>query len=326
MTAGRHGSAEFFLLVDGYNLTAAKVESFADAAIAPNIESWGLGDDWKERSPLGVREAELTAEGTFFDTNAGNSHDALSGSVPSSPQAVQRIVSFGKSGEAIGDEFVGVEGAYTHRYEVITKNEDLQRANAAYSVSGQRDEGHILQPLAAQTADWNTEATPVDYTADRGQQVVPIDTSSVANPSVITTTVPHGLTNGQKVLIAGHSGSTPSINGEHVATVLTTTTFTIPVDVTVGGTGGTMVQANSLNGAAGYLQVPSVSGFTNFVGKIRDSDDDITYADLITFADNVSAPFAERKTVSGVVERYTAFDGDTTGAGSITAFCGLARG
>ena len=325
MTAGKHGSAEFFLFVDGYNLTAAILEQFIDSVVAPNIEAYGLGDDWKKRAPLGVRDTEISQEGAFFDTSAGNSHAALQGSVPASPQAVPRIVTFGRAGEAIGDEFVGIEGAYSHKYGVASKNEDLQRAITEYSVSGQRDEGAILQPLAAKTANWDTESTPVDYSLDTGQQVIPITSSSVANPSVITTTVAHRLTNGQKVLIAGHSGSTPSINAEHVATVIDATSFSIPINVTGGGTGGTMVQSNSLAGGVGYLQVTAASGFTNFVGKIRHSDDDIVWADLITFADNVSAPFAERLTVAGTIDRHTAFKGDVTGSGSIAAFCGLAR-
>lgn len=71
-------------------------------------------------------------------------------------------------------------------------------------------------------------------------QVATITSSSVANPTVITTAAAHGLVSGQTVTIAGHAGSTPAINGVHVVTVLTTTTFTIPVNVTVGGTGGTV--------------------------------------------------------------------------------------
>ena len=324
--AGRFGPSSFWgPLVDGFNLSAAKVKGWRDKAIAEMVESHGLGDSWKERTPTGVKDTELAQEGAYFDTAANSSHAALSGSVPSSPQATERVVCFGYAGETIGEMFVGIKGAYSHEYEALTPPSDLQKANATYAVSGQRDAGTILQPLAVKIADWNTEATPVDYSADTGQQVIPITSSSVANPSIITTTVPHGLTNGQKVLIAGHSGSTPSINAENVATVITTTTFSIPVNVTTGGTGGTVVQSNSVAGGVGYLQVTAASGFTNFIGKIRDSPDDITYADLITFADNVTAPFAERLTVAGTVDRYTAFDGDVTGSGSITAFCGFSR-
>lgn len=67
-----------------------------------------------------------------------------------------------------------------------------------------------------------------------------IATSSVANPTVITTTAPHGLVTGDTVVIAGHTGSTPAVDGTRVVTVTGATTFTVPVNVSSGGTGGTV--------------------------------------------------------------------------------------
>lgn len=84
--------------------------------------------------------------------------------------------------------------------------------------------------------------------------------------------------------------------------------------------------ASSADGGVGYLVVTAFSGFTGFVGKIRDSADDITYADLIEFDDVTDGPTAQRKTVAGTVEQYLAFDGNVTGSGSITVFAGFARG
>jgi hypothetical protein len=68
-----------------------------------------------------------------------------------------------------------------------------------------------------------------------------ITSSSAADPSILTTAA-HGIAIGATdvVTIAGHTGSTPVINGTHEATALTTTTLSIPVNVTVGGTGGTL--------------------------------------------------------------------------------------
>jgi len=71
---------------------------------------------------------------------------------------------------------------------------------------------------------------------------IAITSSSAATPTMITTTTPHGMgDSGATVLvrIAGHAGSTPSLNDEYTATVRSTTRFTVPVAVTVGGTGGT---------------------------------------------------------------------------------------
>jgi len=83
--------------------------------------------------------------------------------------------------------------------------------------------------------------------------------------------------------------------------------------------------ASSASGGVGFLQCTAASGFSAFVGTLKDSADDVTYSSLIAFTDNVSAPFAERKTVSGTVERYIAFDGNVTGTGSITVFAGFSR-
>lgn len=75
-----------------------------------------------------------------------------------------------------------------------------------------------------------------------------ISTSSVASPTVITTATPHGYTTGDDVVIYGHAGSTPSINGTvYIVTVTGANTFTIPVNVTVGGTGGFVVVDYRMN-------------------------------------------------------------------------------
>lgn len=69
---------------------------------------------------------------------------------------------------------------------------------------------------------------------------VAITSSSIANPSVITAPS-HGLTTGNKIVIRNHTGSTPTINGTvYTVTVTGANTFTIPVNVTTGGTGGTI--------------------------------------------------------------------------------------
>lgn len=93
------------------------------------------------------------------------------------------------------------------------------------------------------TGDGSATSWPLDLPADQsywpGQitRRAPIATSN-ATGEVITSTVAHGLVSGDRVTIAGHSGSTPDINGDHTVTVLSSTTFSIPVNITAGGTGG----------------------------------------------------------------------------------------
>jgi hypothetical protein len=81
--------------------------------------------------------------------------------------------------------------------------------------------------------------------------------------------------------------------------------------------------APSTAGGIGYMQCNALDldGGTNLVIIIKDSDDDITFVDLITFTAVTSAPDAERKTVAGNVERYTLTEHEFTGGagGSRTA-------
>lgn len=81
------------------------------------------------------------------------------------------------------------------------------------------------------------------------QQTTTISAISVANPTVVTTTTPHNLLTGETINITG-SNSTPNINGPQIVTVLSPTTFSIPINVTAAGTTGsflspTVVTANN---------------------------------------------------------------------------------
>lgn len=78
---------------------------------------------------------------------------------------------------------------------------------------------------------------------------VAITSSSVANPSTITTAA-NAFISADTVTIAGHTGSTPAIDGERVATVVSGTTFTIPLNVTGGGTLGTARLSSTTLGVA----------------------------------------------------------------------------
>lgn len=247
--AGKSGPASAWgPIVDGYDFTNAKITGLTIKVISEMAETTGLGDGWKERTPIGVEDVELSQEGGLWDTTAvTGSHAALSASVPTTPQAAVRVLCAGFAGATIGEPFFGIQGAYTHEYEVVSELGDLHRANVTYSVSGQIDDGVVLQPLATKTANWDTESTPVDNSA------------------------------------------------------------------------------SSANGGVGYLQVTAGSGFTNFVGSIEDSPDDIAYTQLLAFTDNVVDPFAERVTVAGTVNRYLDFKGVVTGSGTITVFCGFSR-
>lgn len=81
----------------------------------------------------------------------------------------------------------------------------------------------------------------VDYLKRWAHQTSTVVSSSVAANTVITTATAHGFSSGHLVTITGHVDSDPDLNDGlfYAATVISTTTFSIPKAVTVAGTGGT---------------------------------------------------------------------------------------
>jgi hypothetical protein len=323
----KHGSSNVgFMLADGYDLmsyNAPQGLTFKREAITEMAH--GLGATHELPTPVGVSKYTFTQSGAFFDSQANTLHGSP---ISSAVGSTAKVISFAVAGNTIGAPFVGCLGALKVDYEVLVNVGALTKANATYALNAHAYEGQIVQEWATKTGDWNTDTlnTVVDYTTDPSQVVIPITSNSIANPTVVTTPVAHGLTTGQVILISGVATSDPTINGERTVTVISTTTFSVPVNVTVAGTGGSFVKASTVNGAYGFLQVSACSGFTNFVGTFQDSADNATYATLIAMTDNVTAPYAEAKTNGAeTVNRYVAFDGNVTGTGSITLMAGIVR-
>lgn len=232
------------LLSQGVSLLPLKAKDISTEVESHQADTTGLGDAWPESTPTGMQKATLTVGEGYYDTDTAGLHDHLR-----TTQGTSRVVCYAFEGDTIGQPFVGHTGAFGAKYKVLAKVGDLTKAQVEYVITGQRDEGVILQSTATKTADWNTEgADSVD-------------------------------------------------NG-----------------------------ASSSNGGAAYLHVTAFSGFSGFVAKVRHSADDVTYADLATFANVTAAPAAERVTVAGTVNRHLAVDGNVTGTGSITCWLGFARG
>lgn len=321
-------------LVDGYNLIASTSDAITIDRESITQETNPFGATSIQNTPINIEKGMFTVGDGFFDATT----DALHGATGSA-HGVSRIVCASIYGDIIGKPFIGYQGVYDQKYVVKDKTTDLTKADVSYLVSGDTNEGVIVQHLATFTADWDTKTgganatdAPVDFTLDPANPARTIASNTLANPTVVTMSTQHGspivhnLTTGQKVLFSG-SNSTPSINGVQTVTVTGLTTFTIPVNVTVAGTAGSFVLASTVAGGVGYMQVTAYTGFTGFVNKIMHSPDDSTYAAFITFTDlaAVAGPAKERKTATGTIDRYLSNQGDVTGAGSVTVFAGLAR-
>ena len=86
--------------------------------------------------------------------------------------------------------------------------------------------------------------------------------------------------------------------------------------------------ASSASGGSGYLQVTAKSGTSPTMAvKVQHSADDSSFADLITFT-TASDLTAERKTVSGTVNRYLRVNRVVGGSSSpsVTYMVAFSRG
>ena len=203
-----------------------------------------------------------------------------------------------------------------------------QDLGASFSVSAMASEGFPLEwgkiITAGQRTDTSATAsgTGIDLGIPAGVAAVDILTSSIANPTEITTDGDHGLQTGDSVVIAGHTSVTPALDGEYTVTVTGTDTFTVPVNVSADGAGGT-VQRTSRRGWAAQNQVFSIAG-TSVTVTVQDSHEAVagSFANLTggafsaVSAGNVGG---ERiASVAGIIKRYVRVK--TTGTFSSAVF------
>jgi hypothetical protein len=300
-----------FFLVGGRNLLST-LTAFGDKISAVIEETTVLGASAPTHAFVGIVRSTFSMDG-FYDDATGGQNEALVGK-----EGTSQVVCYAPSGNTLAYPLTGMSGAFLNAHERIVQLEKFHRAKATAEVSGNREDGVILQALATKTTAGNTEATSVDHTTDPTTQTIAITSNSIAAASVVTTPVPHGLATNDVVLIAGVATSNPTINGERTVTYISPTTFSVPVNVSTGGTGGTFTRASSPNGGAGYLQVGALTlgGYTNLVVKIRHSTNNSSFTDLITFTAVTSAYTGQRVAVAGAVNRYLATSHACTGSGS----------
>lgn len=145
------------------------------------------------------------------------------------PQQSGRLQAFDSTGASIEQDLVRGDINLAISIRPVVENTTGERPWNDDFISGDTFQVAIGTP----------DKTPTGGTFDLAALASTVTSSSVANPSVITHPASAvTLATGNTVYIVGHTGSTPDINGAHVITVTDSTHFTIPVNVTVGGTGG----------------------------------------------------------------------------------------
>lgn len=136
----------------------------------------------------------------------------------------------------------------------------LDRTFRAPSVA---TEGLDLQ-LVCNSPVRSVEAVEVVLNVTLNNVAVAITSNSIAAASVVTTAAAHNLKTGDTVTIAGVTSSVPTINGSRVVTVLSPTTFSVPVTVTTGGTGGTATSTIRNDTATATLTPPDTAQDQSF--------------------------------------------------------------
>lgn len=306
-------SSVSFVHVDGYDITTLLPDGLNDEGIEVALdEIRSVGDSYSRPASTGFTTALALTMGALYDDAVGATKDVFISTL-----GAFRVIVWCVSTNVIGKRFQGYAGQCATKIQRICEIKKLHRIKATFQASGPSEEGVILHALGAETAAGNTQATSVDWSLDTRTKVGVIVSTSVANPTVVTTAAPHGLVTGQKIVIAGDN-STPALNGAQTVTVVTATTFTVPVNVTNAGTAGTFVHANTIGGAAGYVSCSALTlgGYDDATVKIQHSQDNVTFVDLLTFTAITAAPHAERKVVQGTIHRYTASAIAFTGSGS----------
>ncbi|HUV73869.1 MAG TPA: hypothetical protein VMW79_06145 [Anaerolineae bacterium] len=245
----------------------------ADGALigaAISVKANGTELEYGEAGTPGPRTDVAATDGTGFD--GGLRRRGASNIVSSSIANPTNILTAGPHGLATGD-WVTIAG-HVGMIPEVNGDHEVTRV----------DDYNFTVAVNVTTAG----------TGGTAQPIVAIVSSSVADPSVITTETAHGFVTGDWVVIAGHVGSTPDINKAYIVTYVGPTSFTIPEDVTVGGTGGTVTRTSTVLGLSAYLHLLAFAG-TDVTVKLQHSADN---ADTDAYVDITDGDFAEAAAVT----------------------------
>ena len=171
----KYGSNNVTLIIQGFDVSGVST-SLSDVSTANLEETTGLGDAWQEQTSTGIRTAELNAEG-FYDDATDSINAALSGA-----EATSKVVTYYYAGGTLGTPFTSHEGVFAGTYTRQATRGELTKANGTYTVTGVKDEGVVLLPLATVSAPGTGSAANNDASTSSGGagtlQVTAVDGTS----------------------------------------------------------------------------------------------------------------------------------------------------
>jgi len=124
---------------------------------------------------------------------------------------------------------------------INTTGADWQKVRACFVAAGfdWSVADNVMRAAEKAGGRWALSASAAITPAIVGNAISP--EGAAPYTTLVTTSVPHGLRPGDTTTVAGMSGGTPTLNGARtVGTVPSPTTFTVGLQVTVAGTGGTL--------------------------------------------------------------------------------------
>ena len=320
-----YGPSSAWLRVGGYDVTA---DSFTlegtNEQLVEERHPIGTTGSWETHSAVGVGKVGLVTQGGPY------SDQAMLSAFQSMGTTLQ-TVTYGTDGLAFAANAALLNGTYVSQWKRAPSRTALTKAQGIHTITGAYYRGQVVG-FGTFSAPGDTKASYLDGNNDRFPAAVAIATSNAS--SQVITSSPHGLTSGDVVVVTGHSGSTPSINGQQtVDAVVDSVTFTmVGVTITVGGTGGTVKRCTA-HGAVANLHVTALTlgGYTDVAFKLQHSDDHSVWTDVTGGAfSTVAAVGGQQLTiaVATTVKRYVAllYSFDGAGAGpSVTYVAAVAR-
>jgi hypothetical protein len=213
------------------------------------------------------------------------------------------------------DPYAKVYFCQAERYLIIQNGLDEPRIYDGYRLDRASYYGAQVVPVGQQMAygqgrlfvatNGGTEIVAGDLVYGGSTSSATIASSSLANPTTITTDVNHGLVIGDLVTISGHSSVPPIDSTYEVLSAPSATTFTIPAAVTTAGTGGYVSKFNSgqesdllrltehtFLAEGGSFKPPGDMGRINALAFVPVQDTSTGQGDLIAFCERGAASFA----------------------------------
>lgn len=190
MAAGKHGSADIAVfLIGGYNFLANKVQGVSRKVEEILTRVDGLGDSWEDSAHTGMSRGLFTQDGAFFDDTTNQMHAALKAA-----PTTARVGLIAWGGNVVGSACTGFAGKVMTSYEVLAQLAGLTKANAAYGVTGQVEEGVLLLAHAAQTAGWTSTAVDNAASSANGGSGY-LEVSALSGFTSVTVKVRHSADN-----------------------------------------------------------------------------------------------------------------------------------